>query len=140
MRVLLDTSVIAAALRIRAGASWAVLETIRRKELRLAASPALFLEYEEILKRSAHRLPPDRVDGLLSELAALIEPVQIRYQWRPQLMDADDEMVLDAAINEQVDAIVTHNRRDFELAARRFGIEVHSSAALLQRIRREKKE
>jgi predicted nucleic acid-binding protein len=53
------------------------------------------------------------------------------------LTDADDEMVLEAAINGQAEAIVTHNRRDFERAAKRFGIEVLSPAELLEKIRRK---
>lgn len=56
---------------------------------------------------------------------------------RPQLADADDEMVLEAAINGQAEAIVTHNRRDFERASGRFGILVLSPAELLQRIGRK---
>jgi predicted nucleic acid-binding protein len=46
-------------------------------------------------------------------------------------------MVLEAAINGQAEAIVTHNRRDFERAAKRFGIEVLSPAELLEKIRRK---
>jgi predicted nucleic acid-binding protein len=74
----------------------------------------------------------------LTEAAALIEPVQIRFIWRPQLRDPDDEMVLDAAINGHVKAIVTHNRRDFEPVARQFGIDVWSPAELLRILRKMK--
>jgi putative PIN family toxin of toxin-antitoxin system len=138
MRVVLDTSVIVAGLRSSAGASGAVLPQLSQGEFQVAASPALFLEYEQVLKRSVHRLPPDHADGFLSELAKIIRPVQIRYMWRPQLMDPDDEMVLDAAINGQAEAIVTHNRRDFEQAARRFGVGVCAPAELLWMLRRKK--
>ena len=63
--------------------------------------------------------------------------MEVRFVWRPQLTDADDEMVLEAAINGQAEAIVTHNRRDFEPAAGRFGIAVLSPAELLDGIRRK---
>jgi putative PIN family toxin of toxin-antitoxin system len=140
MRVILDTSVVVAALRSRDGASWAVLEQVSSGRLQLAATTALFLEYEEVLKRGDHRLSMEEVDRFLSELAAIIDPVQIQYLWRPQLRDADDEMVLEAAINGHVDAIVTHNRRDFVQAARRFGINIWSPAMLLRNLRQKRKD
>jgi hypothetical protein len=43
-------------------------------------------------------------------------------------------------LNGQAEAIVTHNRRDFERAAERFGIAVLSPAELLEQIRRKGKE
>jgi putative PIN family toxin of toxin-antitoxin system len=138
MRVVLDTSVIVAGLRSKRGASWAILEWLKRREFQIASSPALFLEYEEVLNRPEHKLPWNLVDGLLTELAAVIHPVEVRFRWRPQLTDADDEMVLESAINGQAEAIVTHNRRDFETAARRFGIAVWDPAELLQVPRKKK--
>ena len=134
MRVIIDTSVLVAGLRSQLGASAVLLREVARGKLELVASPALFLEYEAVLKRSEHNLPQEHVDGFLQELALLIQPVEIRYLWRPQLSDANDEMVLEAAINGQADAIVTHNRRDFEKAAARFGISVQSPAEILHRI------
>jgi predicted nucleic acid-binding protein len=77
------------------------------------------------------------VDGFLAELALCIVPAEIWYVWRPQLPDAGDEMVLEAAINGQAEAVVTHNRRDFERAAGRFGIKVLSPAQVLELIGRK---
>ena len=137
MRVVIDTSVLVAGLRSRSGASAALLKEIAANRVELVASPALFLEYEAVLKREEHGLPLQYVDGFLAELALCIFPVEVRFIWRPQLFDADDEMVLEAAINGLVEAIVTHNRRDFERAADRFGIEVLSPADALRRIRQK---
>jgi predicted nucleic acid-binding protein len=104
----------------------------------LATAP-LFLEYEEVLKRPeqrlAHGLTPERLDHFLSELAALIEPVDVHFQWRPQIRDASDEMVLEAAINGEADALVTYNIRDFEAAGERFGIPVIRPGELLRKVR-----
>ncbi len=140
MRIVMDTSVLVAGLRSRLGASAALLKEAAAKRVELAASPALFLEYEAVLKREEHGMPAHLVDGFLAELAILIVPVDIRFVWRPQLADADDEMVLEAAINGQAEAIVTHNRRDFERASSRFGILVLSPAELLQRLERKGKQ
>jgi len=47
------------------------------------ATPPLFLEYEDALKRAeqrlAHKLNLQQIDEFLAELAALIEPVKTRF-------------------------------------------------------------
>ena len=79
LRVVIDTSVIVAGLRSRLGAGNAVLRLVADRRLVLLASPPLFLEYEDVLKRAEHRLAHglslDAVDEFLAELAALVEPV-----------------------------------------------------------------
>ena len=93
----------------------------------MSCSPALFLEYEDVLQRAEQRAAPGLsakdVDAILNEPAALLEPVLTHYQWRPQLRDPADEMVLEAAANAQGDALVTYKLRDF-VPAKRFGIRV----------------
>jgi predicted nucleic acid-binding protein len=44
--------------------------------------------------------------------------------WRPQLRDADDDMVLEAAVNGAANAIVTFNIPDFAGPSDQFGIPV----------------
>lgn len=136
-RVVLDTSVMVAGLRTRIGAGNAVLRLVAQRRLVLLATPPLFLEYEDVLKRPEHRLAhgllPEAIDEFLSELAALIEPVEVHFQWRPQVSDPNDEMVLEAAINGRVDALVTYNLSDFAVAAERFRISLLSPAELLKR-------
>jgi predicted nucleic acid-binding protein len=51
LRVVIDTNVVAAAFRSRLGASFALIELVRRKRIRILATPPLFLEYEDVLKR-----------------------------------------------------------------------------------------
>jgi predicted nucleic acid-binding protein len=76
-------------------------------------------------------MSPERAASFLVGIAAIIEPVKVYYRWRPQMRDADDEMVLDAAINGRANAIVTHNLRDFLPAAPRFGLRVVSPATFV---------
>src|ERR1700761_2409469 len=103
LRCVIDTSVVVAAARSRNGPANAVMRLVARKRLWMLASPPLFLEYEDVLKRPEHRLAHglsiDEIDAFLAELAALILPVDIHFQWRPQLRDPADEMVLEAALN-----------------------------------------
>jgi len=103
------------------------------------ATPPIFLEYEDVLKRPehrlVHRLSPEGIDDFLRELAALIEPVELHFRWRPQVHDSNDEMVLEAAINGDANALVTYNRADFSAAAARFGVPVLTPADFLKRMK-----
>lgn len=100
----------------------------------LVASPALFLEHEAVLKWEDHGLPASLVEGFLAELAQCISPVELPFVWRPRLRDADGELVLEAAMDGQAEAIVTHNEKEFAKATDRFGMEVLSSAKLIGRL------
>jgi len=138
-RVVLDTSVLVAGLRTRSGAGNAVLRLVAARKLLLLATPPLFLEYEEVLKRPeqrlAHGLTLAAIEELLAELAALVEPVEVHFLWRPQVRDPKDEMVLEAAINGRADVLVTYNVADFAAAGERFGMEILRPAELLKRVR-----
>lgn len=136
IRVVLDASVVVAGLRSGRGASSMLLRQLVERRFIAAASPALFLEYEEVLNRTEHRLPATEVENLPAELAGVIEPVQIRFLRRPLLSDPDDEMVLEAAINGHAKAIGTHNRRDFAGISIRFGIAVLLPGEFLRLLKR----
>jgi putative PIN family toxin of toxin-antitoxin system len=139
-RVVLDTSVVVAALRTRSGAGNAVLRLVATRRLTPLATPPLFLEYEDVLKRAeqrlAHGLALEAIDEFLAELAALIEPVEVHFRWRPQLRDPNDEMVLEAAIHGRADALITYNLADFKAAGDRFKIPVLRPADLLKAVKR----
>jgi putative PIN family toxin of toxin-antitoxin system len=139
MRIVLDTSVLVAALRSRTGAGNTILRMVAERRVVLLATPPLFLEYEEMLMRAEHRLVHqlslDEVNGFLQELAALIEPVELHFRWRPQVHDSDDEMVLETAINGEAGALVTYNTGDFSVAAERFGLPVLTPAEFLKRMK-----
>jgi putative PIN family toxin of toxin-antitoxin system len=138
--VVLDSSVVISAFRSRRGASNRLLALVDKGRVVPLATPALFLEYEEVLKRPEQRavsgLSLGEVDAALAALAALVEPVEVRFAWRPQLADADDEMVLEAAVNGRADVLVTHNLADFAAAAPRFGLALLRPGELLERIGR----
>lgn len=138
MRLVLDTDVIVAALRSPRGASAALLRAIRQDQATMLLSTTLLLEYEAVCRREEHRLAAgltmEEVETFLDGLAVLAEPVAVHFLWRPQLRDAGDEMVLEAAVNGQAKAIVAFNHRDYGNAPARFGMLLLLPAEAFKRI------
>ena len=126
MRYVLDTNVVVAGLRSPQGASAKLLEAALRGEFTPVLSVAMVLEYEAVCcdpqQRNESNLQEEQVRKVIDTLCAAGDPVVPRYQWRPQLRDPNDEMVLEAAINGKADALVTFNKRDFGTVPERFGI------------------
>ncbi len=137
---MLDTDVVVAAMRSPRGASAELLRRIDGGKAVMLLTVALALEYESICTLAEHRLASGLsasdaalyVDGLI----ALAEPVRAFFRWRPQLRDPGDELVLEAAVNGQADAIVTFNESHLREARKSFGIEVIRPAEALRRIKK----
>ena len=125
MNLALDTDVLVAALRSRKGASRAWLTTILHGEAMLLLSVPLALQYEAVLTRPEHLAASGAsvadIAVLLDALCSICIPVEISFLWRPMLRDANDEMVLETAVNGRADRLLTFNRRDFA-GAERLGI------------------
>ena len=139
MRIVLDTNVLVSAVRSRRGASNAVLVHAFRDRFDWLASVPLFLEYEQALTRAelllATGIRMADMSMFLSDIARIVEPVELHFLWRPQLRDPGDEMVLETAVNGRADVLVTHNGRDF-VGAESFGVTVLTPARFLTRMRR----
>jgi putative PIN family toxin of toxin-antitoxin system len=137
--LVLDTDVIIAAMRSPSGASAALLTAVRRGEIRMLANVALALEYEATCRRAEHGvaagLSPAQVGVFIDAVIALAEPVETHFLWRPQLRDPGDELVLEAAVNGQANAIVTFNQKDFGEIPMKFGVEVLAPVDALRRIK-----
>ena len=137
---MIDTDVVVAAMRSPRGASAELLRRIDGGKAVMLLTVALALEDEAICTLAEHRLASGLsasdaalyVDGLI----ALAEPVRAFFRWRPQLRDPGDELVLEAAVNGQADAIVTFNESHLREARKSFGIEVIRPAEALRRIKK----
>jgi len=127
-------------MRSPAGASAALVAFLLQGKGAWLLSVALALEYEAICMLAEHRLAAHAserdVKNLLAAIFGVVVPVEVHYQWRPQLTDAGDEMVLEAAVNGGADAIVTFNGSHFKFAPGRFGIQVWKPAEALREVRR----
>jgi putative PIN family toxin of toxin-antitoxin system len=139
VRLVLDTDVVVAAMRSPTGASAAIVRLARQDRVTLLVSVALALEYEAVCRRPEHRLAAglneDEVNVFVDAVIALAQPVTMHFLWRPQLRDPCDEMVLEAAINGEADALVTFNARDFGEAPRHFGVDLLLPREVIMRIR-----
>jgi putative PIN family toxin of toxin-antitoxin system len=138
MRLVLDTTVMVAAIRSNAGASNRLVESALRRRFTLLVSTPLLIEYEAVMTRQEHLdrsgLTIEEVEILLDAVAAVAEPVRLAFLWRPALHDPDDDMVMETAANGGADGLVTFNRRDFEPGASAFGVSVLSPGDALRRL------
>jgi putative PIN family toxin of toxin-antitoxin system len=124
----LDTDVLVAACRSAQGASRQLLLGALDHRFELLLSVPLMLEYEAVLTRPEHLaacgLSGGEVERVLDDLASVARRVPLSFRWRPRLSDANDDMVLETAVNGNADAIVTFNQRDFVEARREFNCAV----------------
>ena len=102
----------------------------------------LACEYRDVALRveQLHTSGRSRAEtvAVLDALEAVAEPVYVAFRHRPLSSDANDDMVLDVAINGNADAILTNNTRHFREAAKRFHVDVLTPAELLSRFRKER--
>ena len=124
-----------AALRSRQGASWRILDLVRREEVRVHVTVPLALEYEEILLRHREAAGWSRRETLafLGLLLRKAQRHEVYYLWRGHADDSEDAHVLEATIAAQASRLVTFNTADFT-SADQFGIEVMTPGAFLRTI------
>jgi putative PIN family toxin of toxin-antitoxin system len=139
VRVILDTSVIVAAVRSRRGASFEILSRVGTGEFDIAVSVPLVLEYEDALLRHlpSTALDEDDMRNLIDYLCSVAVRQEIFFLWRPQLRDPGDDLVLEAAVAADCDAIITHNTRDFG-GASSFHLRIMTPGEFLQQLRSAK--
>jgi putative PIN family toxin of toxin-antitoxin system len=137
----LDTDVLVAAFRSDSGASRLILEKALAQAFESLLSVPLMLEYEAVLTRpehlSASQASVQDAEDVLDGLAAVGKRVKLAFRWRPELVDPNDDMVLETAVNGQAHAIVTFNERDFNPVAARFGCRVMRPGQFLRLLVRE---
>lgn len=130
------------ALRSNTGAAAEAVRLALRGELTILMDYKLACEYRDVALR-AEQL---RVSGksraetiaILEALEAIAEPVWVAFQYRPLSPDANDDMVLDVAINGNADALVTNNTKHFREAAEHFQLEVLTPAEVLSKFRKRR--
>ncbi|MGD1074318.1 MAG: PIN domain-containing protein [Bryobacteraceae bacterium] len=119
MRLVLDTDVVVAAMRSPAGASAAILRSLRQGQATLLLSVPLALEYESVCQKAEHRLAAGlserQVDTFVNAVIAMAEPVETHFL---------------------AGALITFNVRDYGSVPSRFGVDLLLPREAIWRIRR----
>jgi putative PIN family toxin of toxin-antitoxin system len=128
VRVVLDTSVLISAIRSDRGAAAEVVRLAIGGAFTLLLDYKLVSEYRDVAFREIHIVQSGKtrkdVKTLIDLLEDIADPVFVAFKHRPLSRDANDDMVLDVAINGGAYVLLTRNIRDFTAAAKPFGIRV----------------
>ncbi|MCK5131940.1 MAG: putative toxin-antitoxin system toxin component, PIN family [Candidatus Sabulitectum sp.] len=118
MIITLDTNIMYQALRSSGGASFYILQLVRRGRFQIAISNPTFHEYEDVLMRpqSLKKFDLDREDVIkfLRYIAFIGEKFDPRFLFRPNLKDEDDNMFVELAVTSNSKYLVTSNTKDFQ--------------------------
>jgi putative PIN family toxin of toxin-antitoxin system len=135
-QVVLDTSVLVAAIRSRRGASFELLSRLGSGALDIAVSVALVLEYESAMLRNKGDSPlsEDDVRALIDYVCAVAHHQRVFFLWRPFLRDPGDDHVLELAVAAGCAAIITHNIRDFQ-GAEKLGVRIVTPGQFVRELR-----
>lgn len=133
MIVTIDTNVIFSALYSNRGASHYILRLILDEKIRLALSPQVYFEYQDVLKRKETlekiNLTPEDVDDILDLIALLAKKHSIYFLLRPNLIDENDNMIFECAFASNSDYLITSNIRDFKnVELKGFGFQIITPA------------
>jgi putative PIN family toxin of toxin-antitoxin system len=112
LRVVLDTNVVVSAHLREVGYERLALDAALTGKLSLCLSPAVFAEYDEVLRRPKLRIDLRQVDAslrLIRENAVWVHPTHPIEA----CLDPDDNLVLECAAEAQAAYLVTGNKRHF---------------------------
>jgi putative PIN family toxin of toxin-antitoxin system len=140
VKVVLDTSALVSAIRSGAGAAAEIVRLAALGKLTLLLDLKLVCEYRDVALRPHHIAASGKTlkdaEAVISMLEAIATPVLVVIRHRPLSKDADDNMVIDVAINGHADVVVTSNVKDFASATERFGIPVLTPREFLVAIKK----
>lgn len=113
--IVVDTNVVVSGLRSRQGASNLILNDMLNGKTRFALSPALLLEYEDVLKRPGilgqkPSLSYEQIDVILDALCSMAFEVSPWFRFRPFLNDPKDDHVIECAMAANAQIILSGDK------------------------------
>ena len=147
-KIVIDTNIFVSALFSNKGASFKlialILQLFEDKKIKLnCISVPSILELEDVMfrpcfsERLSH-LSKEELDGYIDDIVFISSKTKLSYLWRPFLKDADDDKILETAINSQAKCIVTYNIKDFKNVEKYFDIKIITPNNYLSMIEQEK--
>jgi putative PIN family toxin of toxin-antitoxin system len=112
LKVIYDTNVIVSAIWKPGSIPASLVALAMEKQVRLFFSPAIFEEYQEVLKRPKFGFNPQLVEAFLRDLTDAGEMVR-PTQMVNKSPDKADNRFLECSQAAQADYLVTGNRRHF---------------------------
>jgi putative PIN family toxin of toxin-antitoxin system len=134
--IVVDANVMLAAFRSANGASHVLLRQMVGGNIPFAVSPAVALEYEDLLKRPGILgtnpwVLKDEIDVVLDALfekALLVSP---QFRFRPFLDDPKDDLYIECAFAAGADTIITNDRHFRHPSVETFGLSVSNAGAFI---------
>ncbi|ULJ72497.1 PIN domain-containing protein [Rhizobium gallicum] len=117
------------ALRSSRGASHQLLREMLAGDVPFAVSPAVALEYEDVLKRPGVLgdepwLSEDEIDTVLDAVFSQAHLVSPWFRFRPFLADPKDDIYIECALTAGATFVVSSDRHFLHPAVRAFGMSV----------------
>jgi len=136
-RVVVDTSVVVAALIGEKGPAREILRRCLKGEFQPLMSNALFLECEDVAgRKDVKRICPlneAEIRALLNAYYSVCEWVPIYYLWRPNLKDEGDNHIIELSISGRAECVITQNIKDFSKTQLQFDdLEIMTPAKMLR--------
>ncbi|MDM9647625.1 putative toxin-antitoxin system toxin component, PIN family [Rhizobium sp. S163] len=140
--VVVDANVMVSALRSSKGASHQLVREMLTGGVEFALSPAVALEYEDVLKRpgilgKAPSLSESKIDIVLDAVVSKAELVSPWFHFRPFLADPKDDIYIECALAAGATLIISNDRHFRHPAVSAFGMSVMSAGDFIAQRRQE---
>lgn len=127
--IVVDANVVLSALRSSRGASHLLLRAMLVGEVSFAVSPAVALEYEDVVKRDGILgddpwIRHHEIDTVLDAVFSQAHLVSPWFRFRPFLDDPKDDIYIECALTAGAIQIVSGDRHFLHPATAAFGISV----------------
>jgi putative PIN family toxin of toxin-antitoxin system len=125
--IVVDANVLLAAMRSSNGASHVVLRALIAGQRRFAVSPAVVVEYEDVLKRPGilgrhSTIGMADIDVVLDAMLSRARLVSPHFRFRPFLDDPKDDLYIECALSAGANTIVSNDKHFNHPAMAAFGL------------------